>query len=180
MSRTDRRIRRTQAALQKAMVELVVEQGLEATTVQQIVDRADVGRSTFYTHYADKEDLLQGSISALHTRLKELLADTDTAADLPPALRFVRPMLTHADSHRAIFAALSTDRAGPFAIDLFHDLWCDLIQDAWPDADEVAVQAVAGAFGGVLHWWMRAGRHLTQAELELRLVRALAPMVPSG
>ena len=54
----DRRIERTRRALMNALMDLIAEQGYEKTTVQGILDRANVGRSTFYAHYFNKQDLL--------------------------------------------------------------------------------------------------------------------------
>ena len=50
----DRRSRRTRQILGNALVELMLEKRYADITVQDILDRADVGRSTFYTHYTDK------------------------------------------------------------------------------------------------------------------------------
>lgn len=55
----DRRSARTQRSLSGALVELVKEKRFDDITVQEVIDRADVGRSTFYSHYRDKEDLFQ-------------------------------------------------------------------------------------------------------------------------
>src|SRR5262245_19961303 len=57
--KTDRRIQRTQHNLTHAMVDLVIEKRFDDITVQNLIDRADVGRSTFYSHFRDKEDLFQ-------------------------------------------------------------------------------------------------------------------------
>lgn len=54
----DRRVRRTRRRLKEALLTLIDERGYEGITVQDIADRADVGRSTFYSHFASKEDLL--------------------------------------------------------------------------------------------------------------------------
>jgi AcrR family transcriptional regulator len=54
---SDRRTDRTRRALRKALVELILEKRYDAITVQDVIDRANVGRSTFYAHYRDKEDL---------------------------------------------------------------------------------------------------------------------------
>lgn len=56
----DRRVLRTKHSLSKALVELIQEKHYDYITVQDIIDRANVGRSTFYTHFRDKEDLLMG------------------------------------------------------------------------------------------------------------------------
>ncbi len=57
MTKTDRRIQRTRGLLQKALIELIGERGYDEITIQDIVDRANVGRTTFYLHYNSKEDL---------------------------------------------------------------------------------------------------------------------------
>jgi AcrR family transcriptional regulator len=54
----DRRVRRTKAALQRALVELVVEQGYHDVSIDALAARADVTRATFYAHYPSKEALL--------------------------------------------------------------------------------------------------------------------------
>jgi AcrR family transcriptional regulator len=57
MAKTDRRVERTREQLQKALIDLIGERGYDAITIQEIVDRANVGRTTFYLHYRSKEEL---------------------------------------------------------------------------------------------------------------------------
>jgi AcrR family transcriptional regulator len=59
--RPDRRTRRTQSNLTHAMVDLVAQRSFDDFTVQELIDRADVGRSTFYSHFRGKEDLFRTS-----------------------------------------------------------------------------------------------------------------------
>ena len=51
----DRRVQRTRQLLQDALIAMVIEKGYDATTVQDIIDRANVGRATFYAHFPDKQ-----------------------------------------------------------------------------------------------------------------------------
>jgi AcrR family transcriptional regulator len=57
--KSDRRSKRTRKSLRDALFELILEKRYDSITVQDILDRADVGRSTFYAHYRDKEDLFR-------------------------------------------------------------------------------------------------------------------------
>jgi len=57
--KSDRRKERTKRHLSEALVELVKEKRFDDISVQSLIDRADIGRSTFYTHFRDKEDLFQ-------------------------------------------------------------------------------------------------------------------------
>jgi AcrR family transcriptional regulator len=59
--RPDRRSRRTQSNLTNAMVDLVAHRSFDDFTVQELIDRADVGRSTFYSHFRGKDDLFRTS-----------------------------------------------------------------------------------------------------------------------
>jgi len=54
----DARVRKTRDALGDALVELMQQRPFDSITVQDVLDRANVGRSTFYSHYSDKDDLL--------------------------------------------------------------------------------------------------------------------------
>lgn len=70
IDKNDRRSRRTRQALGDALVELMMEKGYEAISVKDIIGHANVGRSTFYSHYADKEELFVSQLD----RLVELLS----------------------------------------------------------------------------------------------------------
>jgi AcrR family transcriptional regulator len=59
--KNDRRASRTRRALNDALIGLILEKRYDSITVQHVIDRANVGRSTFYAHYRDKEDLLRSS-----------------------------------------------------------------------------------------------------------------------
>ena len=75
----DRRSKRTRQLLGNALVELLLEKRFQNITVQDILDRADVGRSTFYAHYNDKESLLMGEIERVIHELDEYTRQTDGA-----------------------------------------------------------------------------------------------------
>jgi AcrR family transcriptional regulator len=62
--RHDRRVQRTRKILQDALVELILEKGFDKVTVQDVIERANIGRSTFYSHFKDTEDLFLICFSA--------------------------------------------------------------------------------------------------------------------
>jgi AcrR family transcriptional regulator len=65
MTKIDRRVQRTRELLQKALIELISEHGYDAITIQDIVERANVGRTTFYLHYSSKDDLFMSCHEAI-------------------------------------------------------------------------------------------------------------------
>src|SRR4029079_1728498 len=64
-AKADRRVARTRRALKEALTDLILEGGYESGTVQDVIARADVGRSTFYAHFLDKDDLLMAILADL-------------------------------------------------------------------------------------------------------------------
>ena len=74
----DRRGRRTRRQLKEALFALILEKGYDAVTIEDITGRADLGRTTFYLHYRDKEELLLEAIDSIAN---------DLIARLPPPLR---------------------------------------------------------------------------------------------
>ncbi|HLI07929.1 MAG TPA: TetR/AcrR family transcriptional regulator [Ktedonobacteraceae bacterium] len=77
----DRRVRRTQHLLAKALIALTLEKGYEAVTIRDITERADVGYATFFRHYRDKDELLKDVSDVVLTELTDLIVaitDTDT------------------------------------------------------------------------------------------------------
>ena len=61
----DRRVQKTRKLLQDALIELVAEKGYEAVSIQELLDRANVGRSTFYAHFQGKDQLLHSILDRL-------------------------------------------------------------------------------------------------------------------
>ena len=60
---TDRRIDRTRGALLQAFIGLLIADGFESITVAALAQHANVGRSTFYTHFRSREDILRVSLT---------------------------------------------------------------------------------------------------------------------
>ena len=71
--KVDRRVQKTRQILQQAIVELVVEKGFESIKVQDILDKANIGRTTFYAHYQDKGELLHACFEEVHAIFEQYL-----------------------------------------------------------------------------------------------------------
>ncbi|HEU4341452.1 MAG TPA: helix-turn-helix domain-containing protein [Candidatus Binatia bacterium] len=65
MTKADRRVKRTRELLQKTLIGLINERGYDSITIRDIVDRANVGRTTFYLHYRSKEELFMSCHEAI-------------------------------------------------------------------------------------------------------------------
>ena len=84
MPAQDRRITKTRKAIYSAFLQLLNQKGYETITVQEIIDLADVGRSTFYSHYESKELLLDELCQKLFHHLFETCSTPLTSRLLSP------------------------------------------------------------------------------------------------
>ena len=127
----DRRIQRTQELLKTALMSLIQEKGFEALSVQDIIDRANVGRATFYAHFDNKEDLLRSGIEGLRQSLRECQrkALSQTPRTEERVFAFSREMFTHANEHRDVFRAMLGKRSGSVIQQLFHRMLIDLVRE---------------------------------------------------
>ena len=105
----DRRKRRTRRFLGQALQELIIEKSYETITVQDITDRADLNRATFYLHYTSKEDLLgdflETQFDALVQRIEEE-TDGDVHKDLTVSVRVVfEHAAEYADLYKVLLGA---------------------------------------------------------------------------
>ena len=96
MSKTDKRVERTRESLQKALMELIAERGYDSITIQDLVDRANLGRTTFYLHYNSKDELFMSCHEAiisefhlglLHPLTREELLSPQIPAQMTSAYR---------------------------------------------------------------------------------------------
>ena len=97
----DRRTQRTRQALSHALIALIQDKRYDAITVQDICDRANVGRSTFYAHYQDKDDLLTSNFQQAMESLGQPLAYRDGQLIFP-----IAPLFEHVKGHHHLYKAL--------------------------------------------------------------------------
>ena len=105
--RDDRRVRRTRHTLNEALVALMQEKRYDTITVQEIIDRANIGRSTFYAHYVDKEDLLQTTIAEMIGGLDGHMDESTASRRIVPSLE----LLYHLRENQTLYRALVRGRA---------------------------------------------------------------------
>jgi AcrR family transcriptional regulator len=103
---TDRRVRRTRALLHAALVDLVIERGYHRISVQDILDRADVGRSTFYAHFRDKDALLLSAFDDVRAGVQADLDSMRPGAAPHDLAQPSRALFTHAYANRTVYRAI--------------------------------------------------------------------------
>lgn len=162
---TDRRVRRTRELLRSAFRSLIHEKGYDRITVQDILDRADVGRSTFYAHYRDKEDLLRSGFEEVHAALAaEREAAEGHAGRETAFLQPLRAVFDHVEAYRQFWGPTSRTGGHDLVVRILQEGIDDLVRahfrSQFPDADPhrleigAAMRFAASACMGVLMWWL--------------------------
>jgi AcrR family transcriptional regulator len=162
---TDRRVRRTRDLLRTALLSLIQEKGYDRITVQDILDRADIGRSTFYAHYRDKDDLLRAGFEDVRVALA---AERDAAEKGTHAkVELLQPLLVvfqHVGRHRPFWASLSRKGGAELVTRILRESVTDLVREHLrfqlrgtvtnQSQLEAAIQFTSGACMGLLLWWL--------------------------
>jgi AcrR family transcriptional regulator len=129
------------------------ERGWDGFSVQTLCERADVGRSTFYMHFADKEEVLAGAFADLGREVRAQLARSGAARPLG----FSRGLLDHAQEHLRVFRAMVGRRSSHLAQGKMRDLVLELVREDMagllpPGARREGTAAfLAGAFFRAAH-----------------------------
>lgn len=153
----DRRVQRTRSHLRDALMALILEKGYDAVTVQDITDRANLGRATFYLHYRDKDDLLLRTLEAVFDDLIAHMKPGVQALDQSPALRAFQ----HAADNSQFYRVLLGGQGGFAIFRKMRDYIADDVKKRF--LPELAVQStpadllanyVAGALLALIGWWL--------------------------
>ena len=160
----DERIRRTHERLGRALVELIQEKPIDAVTVQEVLDRASVGRSTFYVHFRGKNDLLLNQLEMfLQTMSTMLIVRKEKSRRVVP----VAEMFAHIGSQNKIYRALAdSGRLNDF-FDLAQGYFGRGIRQRLIESGKLSnlargdidarASASAGSLLSLLRWWLDRG-----------------------
>jgi AcrR family transcriptional regulator len=180
---TDRRVVRTRAALRDALISLIIERGWDEIGIADICTRAGIGRSTFYTHFADKEELLLIGFDDLRRMLRQ---STKAGAGAGKGLGFSRGLLEHANENRRLFRALIGKRSSQAVQKRFLQVIVELTQEelagklAEGALRDVTVQLLAGALFQLGIWWLELRKPLPPAELDALFQRLIRPVLATA
>ena len=165
----DRRVRKTKTLLHQALGALIREKPYDDIVVQEILDRANVGRSTFYMHFRDKDELL---VSGIH----DMLAVARDAAAPASATRperliaFSLPIFEHIQQHMDMSVARMAHSGRAVVHERLEQVIADRIAD---DVDrtrqgipaEVVRRYIASTFVLVLNWWVESRNPVAPREV---------------
>lgn len=161
----DRRVRRSRKLLGEALLELLIEKSFGDITIQDIADRADMNRATFYLHFQSKEELLQSALEEMFDELVGQFGEIDAQHPIWEDDQSDRLVFQHVADHAALYKALLDDPnlglvihqiIGYIARHSDRETRRSLPEGSTPAVPiELLSQHVAGSLYALIHWWLR-------------------------
>lgn len=174
--RLDRRILRTRQMLREAFLSLLIEKGYDFLSVQEITDRANLGRATFYLHYRDKADLLKECLDALvsdfMSRMQYFPPDQWEITERAPLVA----IFSYAREQSTLYRAVMSGQAGLLASRRLHELIVEHTRTTWEKQLEreglspgVPLDFLCNYFAGSLlalvFWWLESGTPYNEEQM---------------
>ena len=171
--KTDARVRRTRDALGDALITLMQEKPFDTITIQDVLDRAHVSRSTFYSHYSDKDDLLMSDAEEFFEAISTALsAHGDKSDRVFPVQEF----FTHLSDVQPFYKALVKSGRFQENMELARGHFARGIErrlselprgQSIPVGERSAIAFThAGALLSLLAWWLDHGMREPPAQMD--------------
>jgi AcrR family transcriptional regulator len=187
---TDRRVQKTRQILQKAIMELIVTRGYQSITVQEILDKANVGRSTFYAHYQDKGELLHSCFEEFHKMMEDhvLFLANGMGGRSSPQFNpdFILKFLEFVEHNGPLMKALLVldDISESIKKSLFESVYESFKKNPAGEKNhqiplEVVAQYIVNAYFGTIKWWVAHDMPCTAVELDGYIKQLSMPTIKS-
>ena len=180
--KADRRPRRTRQLLRDALLSLLKEKRYMDISVQDIIERADVARSTFYVHYIDKDDLLVGKWGVFASKLGHQaeirMHEEHTSGEIFPT----RGWFQHIQTQNDILKLIAKDAAIELAMKTLHGILRTDVQrkvgkhlqdNSIPDS--LVVEYMATALMTLIKWWVRHDMNYSPQQMDDLFQRLVMP-----
>ena len=176
---------RTRQLLQAALNGLILKQNYETISVEDICHAANIGRATFYTHFANKDDLKRSGLNILQSQLRDRQkqALSNPHEHQQKTLSFSLVMFEHARDHLDHYRAQVGNHGGSVALGSIRQMLGKLVRKELAEKGkavyssnmprELVVQYVVGAFLSVLTWWLDGGAKLPPDEIDAMFQRLI-------
>ncbi len=185
LSRHERRRQQTHELLIQTTLQLVLEKGFDAISIQDITDRADLGRGTFYIHFRDKEEVVWTAIQGLALELEQEVHQQykDGIPDQPEYYGLLN-IFRHVDKNRDLYRLSFSKRGSAtltrrlqelLAAILLTDLQrLPVLRDPTSDVPmEIVAQMMTGLITHMIIWWLDTSSDYTAEQMAGMLYQTL-------
>lgn len=170
----DRRQRKTREAIFQAFSKLLEKKRYENITVQEIIDEANIGRSTFYAHFETKDELLRSMCTDIfhHVFTEELPqeADHDYSGGSKSLELKLGHILYHLKEHRNDLRGILSSESGELFMRYFKEYLGDLFERYTADFHaqvpaDYLLNHLVGSFSETVKWWITGKKEYTPEDV---------------
>ena len=186
----DRRQQKTKAAIFQAFAQLLNRKSYNAITVQNIIDEANIGRSTFYAHFETKDALLQALCTELFDHIISTVMDHQDSHGLYRCTDAPESAICHILQHLlendySILTLLSCENSEIF-LRCFKSGMAEFVRSQYlrrssrgpsPVPEEFLIHHISGSFVEMVQWWLSGGRKETPQELDAYFRAVVEPLL---
>ena len=186
----DRRQQKTRTAIFSAFTSLLAEKSYSKITVQEIIDAANVGRTTFYAHFETKDDLLKELCEELFGHIIGSAMDCTHTHGLysdgsAPESVFCHLLQHLQENDRNIIALLSCESSEMF-LRFFKNSLNELVRSQFINQNRKAntdipedflINHISGSFVEMVLWWIRGHRKQTPEDLDRYFRAVIEPII---
>ena len=185
----DRRQRKTREAIFKAFNDLLSKKTYNNITIQEIIDEADIGRSTFYSHFETKDALLKEMCTTLFDHVfsgvanSTIKCDRDFSNENNNSTTIITHLLCHLKDNRRNILGILTCDSGELFLQFFKHYLNDLLpkymtikpQENIPE--EFIINHISGSFINMVQWWLKRGLKESPEELTTYFEAMIYPIL---
>ncbi len=190
LTRHQRRRQQTRRLLIQTTVALVLEKGYDATSIQDVTDRADLGRGTFYIHFKDKEDVVWSAIQDLILEMEEQ-AHRQFKEHVPPQVEYyaLLNIFRHSQQNRDLYRVVFGSKGSAALTGRVQDLLAQIFltdirerrgsQDSGREVPDVIVaQMMTGLVTRLVTWWLETPNEYSAEQMAGLTYRAVYRKAP--
>ncbi|MFA9560428.1 TetR/AcrR family transcriptional regulator [Evansella sp. AB-rgal1] len=185
----DRRVLKTRQAINEALLSLMEEKRYNKITIQDIIDRANVGRSTFYSHFTTKDELLFSSVEDELKILNQYIKSYIEYDGEKPRLISVIELFEHIQEDSKIIKGLFKTESADFFFERVEAYWNhgieEYLQSKLPIGKEpkvpikILTNHISSTLISLLKWWINNHMSYTPFQMDQYFRDLINPCIDS-
>ncbi|MHB8127991.1 MAG: TetR/AcrR family transcriptional regulator [Mobilitalea sp.] len=183
----NRRVQKTKESLYEALSVLMDKKQYHKITVQDIIDEANVGRSTFYTHYETKDDLLFEKVEQYLSLLNNYIYSVFERTKAENTLLSIQDLFEHIGENKRAIRTLLNSESTEFFVQRTKQYWDEAIlgylQNKNPIGSthdiplDIMVHHISDTLISLLKYWLEKNVHYTPKEMNMYFQRLIGPLL---
>ena len=178
----DRRNKRTKDAIYNAFTELLLKERYSKITIKEIIDLADIGRSTFYSHFETKDELLKSMCTDMFDKMH---SNNPTLSSGNPH-SMILDVLYHIKENEKIIKGVFLSESGELFMNYFKNYFSNHIeQHLFASYNErimdipkdFLINHISGSFLEMVKWWVSRNMKQTPEELTSYFISVISPVI---